>query len=406
MKSNEKWGHELKEVDSCEVCDNQSLIPVLDIGNSPLCDDLIPVGSDAVSKEFPIEILLCPTCGTAHQRYQVPREDLFLPSYHYRARMTGSVLQGMRDLVDQCEKRFGSLKGLTVLDVGCNDGSLLDIFAEHGCKTVGIEPTDAADDSKHPTIKKFFDTDACEEVLERFGKPDLITFTNVFAHIDDLNSLLQNLKSLIGPNTRLVIENHYLGAVLKYGQFDTFYHEHPRTYSAKSFQYVAEKLGLKLLAVEFVSRYGGNIRAFLGRGEASVNVDEGMDFELGFSKMNSWLDEWVPQTKERLYGIVSTSGKLPAKAFPGRASIILKLLGIDENILSAVYEIRGSQKVGNYVPGTRIPILPERVLFETLPHPKQILNLAWHIPTEVRANLDKNQYHGEMLDLRPFEPIL
>lgn len=394
------------EVTFCEVCDNNTLVPVLDLGLSPLCDDLIPIGSDAVSKEYPIEILLCNKCSTAHQRYQIAREELFLPSYHYRARMTGSVLTGMRDLADQCEKRFGDLSGLKVLDIGCNDGSLLDIFKERGCITVGVEPTNAADDSKHSTIKKFFDVEAANEVLETFGKPDLITFTNVFAHIDNLNLLLKNLGILIGPNTKIVIENHYLGAVLKYGQFDTFYHEHPRTYSTKSFHFVAKKLGLKLLDVEFVSRYGGNIRAYLGHGTEIETGDEEINTVRGFAEMNSWLRNWIPETKKTLIQIVEDSGKLPAKAFPGRASIILKSLGVDEDILSAVYEITGSQKVGNYVPGTRIPILPEMNFFETEPIPNRILNLAWHIPAEVQANLDKNGYRGIMLNLRPFEGIL
>jgi len=394
------------EVNSCEVCDSVTLRPVLDLGPSPLCDDLIPIGSDIISKEYPIEILLCDKCFTAHQRYQVAREDLFLPSYHYRARMTGSVLTGMRDFVDQCEKRFGNLSGLKVLDIGCNDGSLLDIFKERGCVTLGVEPTNAADDSKHPTIKKFFDVEAVSEVLDTFGIPDLITFTNVFAHIDNLNVLLENLKKLIGPNTKIVIENHYLGAVLKYGQFDTFYHEHPRTYSAKSFHFIAEKLGLKLVDVEFVSRYGGNIRAYLGDGKEIEFLGDEIDSILGFEKMNAWLTDWIPQTQQYLIQRVDEYGKLPAKAFPGRAVILLKVLGVDEKTLSAVYEITGSQKVGNYVPGTKIPILPEKDFFALDPSPSHILNLAWHIPSEVQANLDKNAYLGTMLNLRTFESIL
>lgn len=394
------------EINSCEVCDTGILRPVLDLGLSPLCDDLIPIGSKVVSKEYPIEILLCRQCFTAHQRYQVPREDLFRPSYHYRARMTGSVLQGMRDFVDQCEKRFGNLTGLKVLDIGCNDGSLLDIFKERGCITIGVEPTNAADDSSHATIKKFFDTEAVSEVLDTIGIPDLITFTNVFAHIDNLNILLKNLKRLIGPKTKIVIENHYLGAVLKYGQFDTFYHEHPRTYSAKSFHFIADKLGLKVVDVEFVSRYGGNIRAYLGDGKEIESLSDEIDSILGFKKMNTWLKAWIPQTQYYLNRLVEDYGKLPAKAFPGRAVIVLKALGLDEKILSAVYEITGSQKVGNYVPGTKIPILPEKDFFALDPSPSHILNLAWHIPTEVQANLDKNSYLGTMLNLRPFEPIL
>ena len=152
----------------------------------------------------------------------------------------------------------------TVLDVGCNDGSLLDIFSSKGCRTIGVEPTKAALDSKHKTLNCFFDKDAAEEVLTIVGKPDIITFTNVFAHIENLTELLSNLKLIIGDKTIVVIENHYLGAILQTDQFDTFYHEHPRTYSFRSFKYISKSLGLTFQDVQFVNRYGGNIRAYLG----------------------------------------------------------------------------------------------------------------------------------------------
>src|SRR3990170_3439890 len=105
----------------------------------PLCDDLVPIGEHRICKEYPIEILFCDVCLTAHQRYQVPKEDLFTDSYHYRARMTGSVLSGMSELVSSCELRLCGVKGKTVLDIGCNDGSLLNFFKAKECRTIGIE---------------------------------------------------------------------------------------------------------------------------------------------------------------------------------------------------------------------------------------------------------------------------
>ena len=141
----------------CEVCGNKKLSEVLDLGNHPLCDDLIPIGSNKKCIEYPIKIAFCDNCYTAHQIYQVPKKTLFSENYHYRARMTGSVLSGMSDLVDNCEKNIGNLKEKTVLDIGCNDGSLLNFFKKKGCKTIGVEPTRAALDSQHLTINKFFD---------------------------------------------------------------------------------------------------------------------------------------------------------------------------------------------------------------------------------------------------------
>ena len=390
------------KITKCEVCENEQLKKVLDLGNHPLCDDLIPMEEESSCEEFPIEILFCEKCLTAHQIYQIPKQTLFTKNYHYRARMTGSVLSGMADFVEGCENRFGSLHGKVVLDIGCNDGSLLDFFKIKGCKTVGIEPTDAALESKHPTINEYFDKRSAYQVLSLTGKPDLIVFTNVFAHIEDLQSLINNLKILSQDNTKIVIENHYLGAVFNGGQFDTFYHEHPRTYSFRSFEFIAQSLEVNVLDAEFVSRYGGNIRVYLGVGDKKqLDIDES-HFSSAFIKMSTDMLKWITETKVMINDHVSKHGLMRAKAFPGRAAILIKLLGLNENHISAVYEIKGSIKVGHYVPGTRIPILPEVELYAKKDLKKPILNLAWHLPSEVRANLLVNGYTGHVIDIKTF----
>ena len=390
------------KITKCEVCENKQLKKVLDLGNHPLCDDLIPIEDKSASKEYLIEILFCEECLTAHQICQIPKQTLFTKNYHYRARMTGSVLSGMADFVEGCENRFGSLHGKVVLDIGCNDGSLLDFFKIKGCKTVGIEPTGAALESKHLTINEYFDKRSAYQVLSLTGKPDLIVFTNVFAHIEDLPSLINNLKILSHDNTKIVIENHYLGAVFNGGQFDTFYHEHPRTYSFRSFEFIAQSLEVNVLDAEFVSRYGGNIRVYLGVGDKKqLDIDES-HFSSAFIKMSTDMLKWITETKVMIDDHVSKHGLMRAKAFPGRAAILIKLLGLNENHISAVYEIKGSIKVGHYVPGTRIPILPEVELYAKKDLKKPILNLAWHLPSEVRANLLANGYTGHVIDIKTF----
>ncbi|WP_249780621.1 class I SAM-dependent methyltransferase [Bradyrhizobium sp. dw_78] len=400
----------MSEIKSCEVCGNDRLVPVLDLGKHPLCDDLVPVGNPRRCPEYPINIDFCPTCVTAHQHFQVPKENLFPEDYHYRSRFTADVLSGMRGLVASCEERLGSLANKIVLDVGCNDGSLLDFFREAGAVTAGIEPTGAGRDAAakgHFVVQDYLSHQAASAISSGVGIPDIITFTNVFAHIEDLSGVLSALKSLLGPQTSIVIENHYLGAVLDRHQFDTFYHEHPRTYSYRSFDFIAKSLGLDIVDVEFPARYGGNIRIVLGCGAQSIKggavaadvAAREKNFFQDFRQLARDVDLWKGSKGRELKQIFAQHGPIRAKAFPGRAAILVKLLGLTEKEIVAVHEKPGSIKVGHYVPGTRIPIVSDDALFALEPQTKPLLNLAWHISGEIRQYLSEHGYKGPVIDV-------
>ena len=407
----------LREIYCCEVCGKSSLKQVLSLGSHPMCDDLVAIGDSRTCIEYPIEILFCEKCVTAHQRFQVPKHELFPVSYHYRSRFTSDVLTGMSLLVEGCEQRFGSLRGKTVLDIGCNDGSLLGFFSEKGARTIGIEPTGAATDAKkagHTVYANYLSPDLAAEVVKRHGFPDFITFTNVFAHIEDLDSVLDSLRILMIDQTILVIENHYLGFVIDGYQFDTFYHEHPRTYSYTSFETIAQSLGTRILDVDFPSRYGGNIRVYIGclsRGgidSARAREIEHREslFEVDFEVLRKNVERWKLTKGAQINMFLKKYGKLRAKAFPGRAAILVKLLGLDSSMISAVYEKPGSLKIGHYLPGTRIEIRSDDELFALTDQSGPLLNLAWHIPQEIRSYLSGNGYTGSIIDILSAQDFL
>ena len=398
----------LNKISTCEICGNSDLSHVLDLGFHAMCDDLIKIGEQKKNEKYPINILFCKNCKTAHQQYQVPKKILFPATYHYRASLTNDVLNGMRELVDSCESKFGCLSNKKILDIGCNDGSLLSIFKEKGAITYGIEPTNAAIEAKlkhHNVVNNFFDQETARDFVENYGKPDLITFTNVFAHIENFADILAALDILMDGKVIIVIENHYLGSIFKHNQFDTFYHEHPRTYSYTSFIHIAKALNSDIISFEFPERYGGNIRVFLSRASnyKEVSAAEGVvlqqeaKFYEEFKQLSVNMGKWRLRKRNQLLKEIESHGRLRAKAFPGRAAILLELLMLTEDHIAGVYEQQMSPKVGYYVPGTGIPILSDDELDVVNSAP--IINLAWHIQSEILSYLNEKGFHGHVLPI-------
>lgn len=118
-----------------------------------------------------------------------------------------------------------------------------------------------------------------------------------------------------------------------------------------------------------------------------------------FGGLRTYIEEWKQRKTEEICSLVSEHGPIRAKAFPGRAAILIKLLGLSTDHIHRVYEKPGSMKIGNYVPGTRIEIRSDEELFGYEDKDLPILNLAWHIPKEIRDYLAENGYQGKVIDI-------
>ena len=396
------------KIETCEVCLSKLAGPELDFGDQPLCDELkaSPEESLHVTK-YHQNIILCQICFTAHQKYQVPKKELFKPNYHYRASLTQDVLNGMEELAISCSKYKNLNEESVVLDVGCNDGSLLSIFKKiYNVKTIGVDPTDSIDDALDLDlkIKDYFSSDTIEKINEKFNKVDVITFTNVFAHIEDLKSLLVNLKKIISDETLIVIENHYLGSIIEQNQFDTFYHEHPRTYSIKSFDFISNQLDVGILEILFPKRYGGNIRVIMSKQIRKKKEDilEDKFILSDFQKIQSHYESWNTDSKKIIEDLISSGYKFNGKSLPARGVMLINSLDITKSFMPKVFEQNFSPKVGNYVPGTDIYIDRDDNLIGD-----NLIIWSWHVVEEIISYLKKIQFKGSIWKPLPrFEKVV
>ena len=391
-------------INFCEICNSKKyLVKTLNLGSLPLVDDLIKINSKKKSKLYKTQILYCNKCYTAYQKYNVKKKILFPNQYHYRSSLTNDVIMGMEGLVKDTKKFVNTYKNKVVLDVGCNDGILLSRFKREKAITVGIEPTGAAYEAKkkgHDIFKDYINLKTVNKIKKKYNQIDIITFTHVFAHIDNLKYLISCVKKLMNKNTILVIENHYLGSVLEKKQFDTFYHEHPRTSSQRSFIKIAKKIRANLIHCSFPKRYGGNIRVVITKSKNNkIKIKNESSYFHRLKKLQASMEKWKKRKREQLILLSNKYGPLSAKAFPGRASILIKLLNINEKVISEVYEKPNSKKIGHYLPGTSIPIKSDNKFLNKINKIKIIINLAWHINKEIRIYLRKMGYKGKIIDI-------
>ena len=399
----------IKKIKSCEVCGNKKIHSVLNIGYHALCGDLIRIDSKKNNIKYPISIKFCKKCFTAHQEYQINKKKLFPKEYQYRSRLTKDVVNGMKEFVKYTNKNVKDMKNKKIIDIGCNDGTLLDMFSKYSKNTYGVEPTNAYSECKrkHKIYNCFFDLKNAKKILINEGTFDIITFTNVFAHIEDLNNLLNAIKLISHDKTTLVIENHYLGSIVKNFQFDTFYHEHPRSYSLNSFNFISKNLNMRIKNFTFPKRYGGNIRVILTQEKVKKNnvnklkkiIRLEKNFFKDLKKFKNKILQWKINKTNELKLIHSKYGKIRAKAFPGRAAIPIEILG-NTNFIEFVYEKNDSLKIGHYVPGTRIKIIKDKNF--NIKDKSPILNLAWHIHDEIVRYMRGRGFKGKIIPIINF----
>jgi len=397
----------------CQVCGSSHLIEVIDLGHQPPCDALLSAEDlDKPEQTYPLRLFQCPVCLLAQLDYVLPADQVYPPTYPYRAGISWPVVEAHREMAASLVERFG--KGFAV-DVGCNDGTLLLQLKLLGCEVMGFEPTNVASiaqESGVPTAQRFFSDTTVSDALGTRKKAHIITFTNVFAHMATLGQVMRGVTSLLSPNGVLVIENHYLLDILERNQFDSIYHEHVRTYTLTSLEKLFSYYGLEVFDVERVPRYGGNIRVFVGwKGAREIlpsvrqlqAYEDRYDFAGGAMRFREGVTRARDDFMQFLYGV---HGEVVGCSAPGRASTLLNYFGVrrSENKLPWTGELANSLKLGKYLPGSHIAVVPNRLLKDE--NPPYIVLLAWHYGKEIAARLRAEGVKSRLVSPLPFFTVM
>jgi len=323
-----------------------------------------------------------------------------LRSRSARSGISKPLADYQRTFADRVVARFGIGPAELCVDVGSNDGTLLTGFARHGVRALGVEPTNIAQIARSEngidTIQSFFTEQVARDIVEERGPAKIVTMTNVFAHMATLGEVMRGLDRLLAPDGVFVTESQYLLDVLEKNQFDGIYHEHIRTYSLKSLVTLFPQYGMEVFDVERGERYGGNIRAYVGRrGRHTLGpaVAELLEHEerRGLFDPRAWaaFRDRVGEQRDRFmefaYGAKARGELLVANSCPGRSSTLINYYGVDRHLMPYICELPSSLKLGHFLPGKHIPIIENGRLFQA--QPRHVVLLAWHYAEFMVASL-------------------
>ena len=380
------------KIDRCQVCGSKKLIDVIYLGEQPLANTLsTKIRSNSEVQKFPINVVRCEECTLLQLDYIVDQNKVYHPDYPYLPGITKTVDEEQKELSDYLFDELNLKTNSSVLDIGSNDGSLLKHFKEKGLNVIGVEPTNIAKIANQNdiyTIQSFFNEEVADKVIKEKGKVKLITSTNVFAHMSTLGDVMDGIVKLLDDDGYFCFENHYIMEILEKVQYDTFYHEHLRTYSLISLKKLFDLYNLNLFHAQKVSRYGGSIRCIVSKKkiDQTKNLNELLKIEKKYLINNckktydKFVDE-IKKSKDDLIKILkelkSKNMKIIGKSCPARAIVLLTYCDLDENYLEYIAEQPTSLKLNYYIPDTNLKIVSDDKLLKN--EPDYILLLAWHL---------------------------
>ena len=396
-----------KTINRCQISGKKDLKTIISLGFLPPVNKLRKINSlNQESIFFPTDLKYSKSSKLVQLTNIVDKTILFPSEYPYTSSTTKILRENFKELYNECSKLFDLYQDDLVVDIGSNDGNLLSNF-KNNHKVLGITPEDIGKIAIKKGIKtliKYFDEETSRYVLNKFGKARIITATNVFAHIEDVGKLMKNVLRILDNNGIFITESHYLVSLLQTLQYDTIYHEHLRYYSLQSLKYLFDKYGLTIIHAKKIPTHGGSIRVYAAKKGKYKILDSAkkiLAYEkkyINWKNLNKFKDD-VIKSKLNLYRILNVVRKKKKRIFgigaPSRASTLVNYLGLTNEIIENVCEIEGSYKIGNYMPGTNIPIVSETKLFKE--KPEYALLLSWHISDELIFNLKKKGYKGKFI---------
>ena len=386
----------------CRHCNSEVTLQLVDLGSAPPSNAyLTRLTLRRPEKWFPLKVLVCENCWLVQAESYSRAAELFNEEYAYYSSFSDQWLLHAKTYVSLMCERFGLTPTSQIVEIASNDGYLLQYFKTLGIPCVGIEPTAgtaaAARAKGIETIEEFFGTSLASRLRIEGREADLMTANNVLAHVPEINDFVSGFANLLKSTGVATFEFPHLLQLIAHSEFDTIYHEHFSYLSFTTVQQICSKNGLEVFDVEELGSHGGSLRVFAqrsGHGKRAVthNVADLVqreavagihtrEYYAGFQARaelvkNGFLS-FLVDAKRQGQSIV-------AYGAAAKGNTLLNYAGIRPDLIPFVVD-RNPAKQGKYMPGSRIPIVPEKHIRES--RPDYIVILPWNLREEVMTQL-------------------
>jgi methylation protein EvaC len=380
----------------CRVC-GAEVSRFIDLGTQPISNAFRDPADSSPEFTYQLRVGTCSECAMIQLAEDVPRERMFHGDYPFRtstsARMRAHFAEYARRLLDQeltGEEPF-------VVEIGCNDGSMLRSIAAAGVRHLGVDPAEAAvqEARRHGVCAEvaFFEESSAVAIADGHGRADVVYAANTLGHIPYLDSIFRGLDRLLKPDGAFVFEDPYLGDVIELGSFDQIYDEHFYLFSATSIARAARRFGFELVGVERLGVHGGEIRYTVAssgsrRGSPAVAelLNEESDRALHSSDTLRAFARTVARRRDALVSLLDQlrrdGRKIAGYGATAKSATVLNYCGVTADLLPRIYDITPA-KQGKLAPGSRIPVLPFPE--SAGDYPDYFLLFAWNHADEIAA---------------------
>ena len=364
------------ELNNCRICGSKKLTKYLNLGLHPYSNSFLHQKDFLKEKKYPLELLLCSNCSLS-QLSIIPDTKNIFSDYDYLSSSSKALTNHYKKLVNEILIRFKINPNDTVLDIGCNDGVLLNHYNNKVLNIVGIEPSNVVDKIRNKKIKiinKFFNYENSFYYKKKFKKPKIITITNVLAQVDNLLNFVKGLKNISDKKTLIIIEFPYSLNMIKSVFFDLIYHEHLSYFNLTSINFLFKKYGFNLIDFKKIDlgASGPALRVYL-------SVKDSI-YKSKFNKIKKQLsieNNWEVKNKKRYFNFKLSVNKkilklrnivkrLHNKGYKigcftasAKGNTLLNCLKLDKNIIKYVCE-NNKKKIGKFTPGSHLRIISDK----------------------------------------------